>query len=250
MNIKNLVIICVMVSANFIFFFLGGYHTLFPIIFIIGLVGASVLSGWTSLHMKTKDLLVFMVIATIIATIDEYAHTSVGTLTYFDHAVPSPLTVFGWGLFMLLILTISRRIMQIQLFNIDNAKKIQTLPVLTSILLISISFVLQGYLTILNWLMVLVYLILSLASLYYSYNHSLKWNLSLMITSLIIGFTMEYAGAFEGLWTFHFIEPVSLFIVFSWPLRIWTVLAFCFVFNVELTQQKDQRALKDHAHVK
>jgi len=210
--------------------------------FLVGLVGASALSAWAAIGMGTKDLVSFIAMATLVAAIDEYAHTSVGTLTYFDHAVPSPLTVFGWSLFMILILTIARFMMKIPLLDMRNKKMLRILPVFASLILISTMVVLQGYVSIFNWVLVLVYVMLGLASFYYTYKHSLKWNLSLMISSLAFGLSMEFTGAWEGLWTFRYMEPVSLFIVFSWPLRVWTVNAFCLLFNVDLSKNMPKRA--------
>ena len=237
MNTKNLVIIFVMILANLISFFLGGYYTLLPIMFLVGLVGASILSAWTVIGMETKDLVPFIAMATLVATIDEYAHTSAGTLTYFDNAAPSPLTVFGWSLFMILILTITKLMMKIHLLDLQNKKTPRILPVLISLILISTMVVLQGYVSVFNWVLVLVYVMLGLASFYYSYEHPLNWNLSLMTSSLAFGFYMEFTGALEGLWTFRFMEPVSLFIVFSWPLRTWAVNAFCLLFNVDFSKK-------------
>lgn len=219
--------------ANLISFFWGGYHTLLPIMFLVGLVGASILSAWAVIGMETKDLVSFITMATLVATVDEYAHTSAGTLTYFDNSTPSPLTVFGWSLFMILILTITRLMMKIHLLDLQNKKMLRILPALVPLILIPTMVVLQGYVSVFNWVLVLAYVMLALASFYYTYQHSLKWNLSLMISSLAFGFYMEFTGALEGLWTFRFMEPVSLFIVFSWPLRIWTVNALCLLFNVD-----------------
>lgn len=226
--------------ANLAFFFLGGYYTLMPILFLAGLVGASIFDAWAVIGMETKHLVSFVAMATFVATMDEYAHTSSWTLTYFDKATPSPLTVFGWSLFMILILIIARLVMKIHLIDIQDKRMLRVLPVIVSLILISTMVVLQGYVSVFNWLLVLAYAMLGLASLYYTYKHSLKWNLSLMISSLAFGSYMEFTGALEGLWTFRFMEPVSLFIVFSWPLRTWAVNALCLLLNVDLA--------KNHVH--
>lgn len=237
MNIKNLTIIFLVILANVISFFWGGYHTLLSILFPVGLIVASIVSIWIAIRIETKDLLSLVVIATIIATIDEYIHTSAGTLTYFDRAVPSPLTVFGWSLFMILILATSQLVMKIRFLELQNKKISRILPVFASLFLISTFVVLQGYANIFDWKLVLLYAMLGLASFYYTHRHSLKWNLSLMISSLIFGFSMELIGPIEGLWSFRFMEPVSIFIVFSWPLRVWTVNAFCFLLRVDFSKK-------------
>lgn len=236
MNTKNLVVIFVVISANLIAFFWGGYNTLSPVMFLAGLMGATLLSAWTAIRMETKSLVSFVAATILVASMDEYAHTSVGTLTYFDHAIPSPLTVLAWSLLMMFILTTTRLMMKFHLLSIIDWKMLRTLPALASIVLVSTSVVRQGYVHIFKWTLVLVYVTLGLASLYYSNRYSLKWNLLLMISSLTLGFFTEFTGALEGLWTFRYAEPVSLFIVFSWPLRFWAVGALCLLFNVDLSK--------------
>ncbi len=242
-NTLSLAAICIVILANWISFFWGGYHTLLPTLFIIGLLGTSIVSGWVAVGMKIRDLTILLVVATLLAFADEYAHTSAGTLTYFDRAIPSPLTVFGWSPFMILLLAVTRTMTKIRSIYIRDQIRLRTLPVLASFILILTVAVLQGYVSIFNWTLALVYFVLGVASLYYTYMHSLKWNLLLMITSLVLGFSMEFSGRGEGLWTFHFMEPVSLLILFSWPLRIWTVSALCFLSDVDLSEKPFRTAL-------
>ena len=234
-NAKNLAVISVVVLANFAYFFIGRYYTLLPFLFVVGLVGTSIVSAWAAIGMETRSLVSLVAMATLVAFIDEYAHTSAGTLTYFDGAVPSPLTVLGWSLFMILLVTVAKFMMKMRLFDIQNYRKLRTLPAIVSLILVSTVAVVQEYVTIFNWVLVLVYAFLGVVTLYYTHGHSLKWNTLLMITSLIFGLLMEFAGRQEGLWTFRFMEPVSLLILFSWPLRIWTVNALCLFFNVDFT---------------
>ena len=234
-NIRNLFIISVVVLANFISFFIGGYHTLLPFFFLVGLIGTSVFGAWVANGVGTMDLVIFIVIATIVAAIDEFAHTSVGTLTYFDNGVPSLLTVFGWSLFMMLLVTLTKFLMRFRIFDVKDQRMLRVSPVIVSLILVSIAALVQGYFTSFDWVLFLVYVLLGFASLYYTYRNPLKWNILLMITSLIFGFIMEFMGRWEGLWTFRFMEPVSLLILFSWPLRLWTVNALSLLLNVDLS---------------
>lgn len=236
-NMKNLFVISVVVLANFISFFIGGYHTLLPTFFLVGLIGTSVIGAWVANGIGTMDLVIFIIIATIVAAIDEYAHTSVGTLTYFDNGVPSLLTVFGWSLFIMLLVTLSKFLMRFRIFDIKDQRILRISPVIVSLILVSIVAVVQEYFISFDWLLFLVYVMLGSASLYYTYRNPLKWNILLMITSLLFGFLMEFMGRWEGLWTFRFMEPVSLLILFSWPLRIWTVNSFCLFFDVDFSRR-------------
>ena len=241
-NKKNLLIITVLVLINLVAFLWGEYHTLIPIFYIAGFIGISIISFLVGNTLETKDLAALAISATLLSFVDEYAHTSVGNLTYFDQAVPSPLTVFGWSVFMISLVGVTRFIVNIRSLQIEDNKKLRILPVIISLILVLAVTVLQDYLSIINWVLVLVYLFLFAASFYYTYGHPLKWNLFLMITSLILGFCMEYVGGLEGLWAFRFQDPISLLLLFSWPLRIWTVNALCLAFGVDFSKNFEKRA--------
>lgn len=236
MNLKNLLIVFVLISATLIAFFLGGYHTLVPFLFLGGLAFASAVCIWAALRMKTRDLLVLTLVTIAMATIDEYAHTSAKTFTYFDYGVPSPLTVFGWGLFIIVILMVAKSLNKMIELKTGESGALRVLPALVSITLLIVSVVIQGYLTVISWLLSLIYIIMGITSLYYSYNHSLGWNVSTMISSLVVGALMEFVGALEGLWFFHFMEPLSLFMAFTWTLRTWTILAICSLLDVDFVK--------------
>jgi len=242
-NKKNVVVIAVLVCINFAAFFWGGYYTLMPIFYLAGFIGISVISFVLGNKLETKDLIVLAVSATLLSFVDEYAHTSVGNLTYFDQAIPSPLTVFGWSLFMISIVCITKLIVNIPSLQIKDNSKLRTLPVILSLILVIAVIVLQNYSGVFNWLLVLVYLFLFAASFYYTYGHPVKWNLFLMIISLILGLSMEYVGGLEGLWAFRFQYPISFLILFSWPLRVWTVNAICFAFEVDFSKNYEKRKI-------
>jgi len=91
----------------------------------------------------------------------------------------------------------------------------------------------QGYIYAFNWLIILIYVLLFAASFIYTSVHTLKWNFMFMISSLVFGLSFEYLGNWQGLWTFGFNEPISLLILLSWPIRIWTVSLFCCLLGVD-----------------
>ncbi len=241
LNPKNLIVILVIVLANALAFIGGGYYSLTPVIFIAGFTAICAISAWASLSWKTNDLVVLAVAATLLALVDEYAHTSVGTLTYFDKAVPSPLTVFGWSVFMIFLVGANKAILKVNWLQLEDHKNLRTVPVFALLALILASIVLQGYLNVFNTAIILVYLLLFAASFYYTHNHPLKWNLTMIAISLAFGLSMEYLGGMEGLWAFRFQDPVSLLILFSWPLRLFTVCALCSVVGVEFVNSQEKR---------
>ena len=244
-NIKNLLVILVLITANIIAFFWGGYQTLTPILYIGGFAVICIIDAWMSNGWHTKDLATLVLAATLLSFLDEYAHTSIGTLTYFDHIAPSPLTVFGWSVFMIFLVGASRLIVNMSWLKTENHGKLGTIPVVVTLLLILAVIAIQDFLSIFDWVAVLLYLLLFVTSFYYTSNHSLRWNLLLMVMSLVFGFGMEFLGRMEGLWVFRFQNPVSLLILFSWPLRVWAVNALCYIVGVDFSNHSRKSPVGD-----
>ncbi len=222
-----------LLSATVIAFFWGGYHTLVPVLFILGLIAVSTICAWAALSMETRDLVVLTVVSLTTAVIDEYAHTSAGAFTYFDGMTPSLLTVFGWGLFILGILTVAQFLYEKIPLEAMDSDTLRSVPALISMALLIACAWIQGYFPVFTVLLVLVYTVLGLASLYYTSLHPLGWNAWVMAVGLAVGALMEFLGAMEGLWVYHFGEPLPLFMAFTWVLRTWTILAVSSLLDVE-----------------
>jgi hypothetical protein len=233
-NYRNLLIVLALLSATTVSFFWGGYHTLMPFMFVTGLVLVSSISLWSSLYMETRSIVILSLVAMVISAVDEYSHTSSGAFSYFDGMTPSPLTVFGWSLLVLGIISIARILYQkIPLDDLDS-RVLRTLLVLIPVLLLIASAWAQGYLRFFDPLLIFVYFILSMASLYYSYSHRFGWSLWVVTSSLILSALMEYLGGIEGLWVYQFNEPMAYFIVFTWTLRVLTILAVSSLLGIEI----------------
>jgi hypothetical protein len=172
----------------------------------------------------------------VLAVVDEYAHTSSGAFSYFDRMTPSPLAVFGWSLFTLGIIVIAQFLVQrVPLVGLDGGTSRSLLVLILAFLLI-VCVSAQGYLRFFDFLMVSVYVLLFTASFYYSYSHQFGWCMWVVISSMVFGAIMEYLGGVEGLWVYKFDEPMAFFIVFTWTLRILTILAVSSLLGVEIQE--------------
>jgi hypothetical protein len=175
-------------------------------------------------------------VTTGLSAVDEYVHTSSGAFSYFDGLTPSPFTVFGWSILVLCILAIAQFLYQrVPLTGLEGRAS-RILLVLTAVFFLFISAWFQEYLRFFDSSMILVYIFLSTASLLYSYSHRFGWSLWVVASSLILGAFMEYLGGIEGLWVYHFNEPMAFFIVFTWTLRVLTVLAVSSLLGVEIQE--------------
>jgi len=232
MNTKNTLIILAFTLATLLAVIIGGYLSLGPYMFLAGLAAAIGLSLWAAQSMDTRDLLILTVLTTVVAFLDEWTHTSSGAFNYYDGLTPSPLTVFGWSLFILGILTVSKIIMsRVNLESLDSGF-LRMLPLLFSVVCIVVSVMAQDYLSVFNWTMILLYLLHTALSLIYTRDRVFSWNLWVMITSIVFGGVMEVMGAIEGMWIYQE-GLVPIFMVFTWALRTWTILTICSIFNVD-----------------
>ncbi len=239
MNAKNLFVVGWVITAITAAFLILEYYTLAPYIFIVGLAGAAFVGLWRANRMKTHDLVILVVISIIVAFFDEFAHTSSGVLTYFDLNIPSLLTVMGWSLFILVIITVTEYISRTPLMkqlNKFDKPEFKILPALIAIIATIILIWAQGYLGVFDPFLTGVYVTLGLVSLYYSQLRSVGWNLSILISSVLIGGAMEFLGGIEGMWWYFYLEPMAWFMVFTWALRTWTILTCCSFLGVKLKE--------------
>ena len=234
MRLTNTLIASTLIAANVLAFLWGGYHTLTPILFTSGLALASAIYIWTATRMESRNLAILTATSIAIAYIDEYAHTTAGAFTYYDSMKPSPLAVLGWGLLIPAILTIAQFLQEKLPMERMGSGTPRTTPTIISIVLLIICALTQGYLPVLSLTLAQVYILLSVASLYYTSRHPLGGNAWVMAASLVVSALMESIGTMEGMWTFRFNELLPLFIAFTWALRTWTVLAFSSLLGVEM----------------
>lgn len=233
MNTKNLAVILVLVSISLVGFFLGKYHERAGIFFIVNYLAVMAIAAWAAVGMKTRDVVLLIVSSFIIGGIVEHTMTSEKLWTYFGGGYSLLFAVSGWSFLMLLILSIAKYLSKFIRLMVNDSYTLRILPVLGGIILMMLFMRLGGYFEVISWQVVLVYSAMTIASLYYSYKHSLGWGISLMISSLIIGGYMEVLGSLGGLWHFHFSEILPPFLVFAWTLNTWTVHTLCLAFGVD-----------------
>lgn len=247
MNPKNLFIVGWIITAIAASFLILEYYTLSPIFFLIGLAGAAFIGLWRANRMKTRDLVFLVGFSIIIALLDEFAHTSSGILIYFDLNTPSLLTVMGWPLFILVILTVSEYLSRTTVLRqLDKMEGkwhgtslvvfMRAFPAILAIIMIVGVAYAQGYLSLFSPLLAATYVALGLISLYYTQLRSGGWNLSILISSVAIGGAMELLGGLEGLWWYFYLEPMAWFMMFTWALRTWAILTCCHLVGVSFKE--------------
>jgi len=233
MNTKNSLMILLVSLAILVAFLYGNYLSLSPYMFMLGLVAAIGVSLWASQEMSARDLILLILITTITALIDEWIHTSAEVFAYYDQLKPSPLTVFGWSLFILCIITVAKRINARFPLSMWDRPLFHIIPLGVSMISTILFAWQQGYADVFNPLMIFLYITHFALSLLYTRSRPFSWNLWIMITSMLFGGLMEYMGALEGMWIYSHGQLVPLFMFFTWAHRTWTILAISTMFNLE-----------------
>jgi len=236
---RNLFVIGWLVTAMAVVLLIYGYISLVPILFICGIALAAVMAGWIAYKIDTKALVIFVILSLVIGYFDEYAHTSSGILTYYDLQTPSFLTVIGWPLFILMIIAFAELVMTRVKppDNLDN-KYTRLVIGLVPVILIPILAIIQGYAGLFDWVLIVVYIVLGVLSLYFVMSESYGRNLMLLIGAVLIGGFMEYLGALEGLWWYSPDAPLAFFMAFTWVIRTWAILGILTLFKVRTSESR------------
>lgn len=236
---RNLFVIGWLVTAIAVVLLIYGYIALLPTLFICGLALAAIMAGWLAYKIDTKALIIFVIVSLVIGYFDEYAHTSSGILTYFDGMTPSFLTVLGWPIFILMIIAFTELVMTRVKppDNLDN-KYTRLVIGLVPIIIIPILAIVQGYAGLFDWVLIVVYIVLGVFSLYFVMSESYGRNMIMLIGAVLIGGFMEYLGAFEGLWWYVSDDPLAFFMAFTWVLRTWAILGILSLLKVRTSESR------------
>jgi Ca2+/Na+ antiporter len=92
----------------------------------------------------------------------------------------------------------------------------------------------EGYMAISNPNVLLMYAVMVILGLFYSWKHSIEWNTSLVVVSIAVGGYMELLGSMAGYWAYHFNEPLAMFFVLSWAMNTMAVHGLAFVLGIDL----------------
>ena len=224
MKTRNLLIVSSILVATLSAFIWGGYHVLMPTKFLAGLALASSTCLWATQWVEERELLIQSSVTLLIAWVDEYVHTTAHVFQYLDGLEPSPFSVFGWGLLVLGITTVSK-LLRGRFGFMKGEKYVRLVPVVVVTSALILSAWIQGYLLMNNLSLTAMYTLFVTSSAVYCYRHPLDWVVSLMLCGVGFGGLMELIGGVEGMWTYSLSWPFGLFIAFTWALRVWTILA-------------------------
>jgi hypothetical protein len=243
---RNNIILTIFVAlASIVGFYLDGYLWRSTLLFELSFLAAIAISIVAAVRMKTKHLASLLLSTAVVSAVVEHTNASAGLLAYTGSTDVSLFIVSGWMLIMIVILQISDLAMR-WLLALGIFRKLQSwnnMPFILALILFAMFMKSEGYLAIAGRDVLAMYAIMVVIGLLYSMKHSVEWNASLMIASIVVGGYMELVGSLAGFWQYDFKEPLAVFIVLSWTLNSWAVHGLTYLMGIDLGAHKERSLL-------
>ena len=58
---------------------------------------------------------------------------------------------------------------------------------------------------------------------------------------------MELIGSLAGLWHYHFMEPLAISFVLTWPINTWAIHGLIYLMGIDLGRYKERYLLPKRA---
>jgi uncharacterized protein (DUF362 family) len=226
-----------------------GYVRHSSLIFELSYLVAIIVALVAAVRMKTKNLAALLLISALVSVIVEHTNISSGLLAYAGSSDVSLFVVSGWMLMMVVILQLSDLLMKwfpgLGIFK--NMQGWNNLPFILTFMIFALFFYWEGYLAIAGREVLGMYAVMAVIGLIYSWRHSIEWNVSITVVGLAIGGYMELLGSLAGFWQYHFIEPLAISFVLTWPINAWAIHGLIYLMGIDLGAYEERYLLPKRA---
>ncbi|NOQ48105.1 MAG: hypothetical protein GQ576_03030 [Methanococcoides sp.] len=234
----NLLFVSVIVALSFYFFVMEGFLEGSGFFLKSSYLASIVVALMLATRLRTKELVSLTVSAMIIAAIVETVGPTVGTWQYIGDMKPPLYSVFTWPLVMIGILGFAH------IFN-DLVAKLNLIYGYEKNRIVRLLPVVVTYLSIVYFLfeeafydptILIMYSIMAIFGIGFSYFHKFEYNLSLMVVGAVIGGLTEGIGHFYGLYIYSPTNLLPLFLCLGWGLNTWIIQTLPYLFRIDLAK--------------
>ena len=231
---KSLLVPIIIAGASILSFLWGGYVSqatpLYTAIYLVSLG----LAIWFSAKLPAKGLIIFAISSFAIAVAVEPTMTAVGLWKYaFSGDLALLYPIFSYSVLLLLMLLLAKVLDEILKRYRERIVSMVLVPIAVAALSIVLMQV-EGYLALLSLRAILIYSLLLLLSLYYVIHQPSRWNIALLLSSIITAASMEASGSISGLWMYPFSTVIPLFLPVAWALNVWAVHGLSLILGADL----------------
>ena len=245
----NIAIVLLVALASVVGYYSDGYIRHSSLIFELSYLVAIIVALVAAARMKTKNLVALLLSTAVVSVIVEHTNTSAGLFAYTGSLDVSLFVVSGWMLMMVVILQLSDLSMKWlpRLGIFKNMQNWSILPYVLTCIVFALFFYWEGYLAIAGREVLIMYAVMAVIGLIYSWRHSIEWNASILVISLVVGGYMELIGSLAGLWHYHFMEPLAISFVLTWPINTWAIHGLIYLIGIDLGKYKERYLLPKRA---
>ena len=241
----NIAMVLLMALASVAGYYTEGYVRHSSLIFELSYLVAIMVALVAAVRMKTKNLAALLLSAALVSAVVEHTNLSSGLFSYAGSLDVSLFVVSGWMLMMVVILQLSDLLMKwlpgLGIFK--NMQGWNSLPFVLTCAIFALFFYWEGYLAIAGRWVLYMYAVMSVIGLIYAWRHSIEWNSSIMVVSLVVGGYMELLGSLAGFWQYHFMEPLAISFVLTWPINAWAIHGLIYLMGIDLGASKERYLL-------
>lgn len=245
----NVSMVLLMALASLVGYYSEGYIWHSSLIFELSYLAAIVVALVAAFRIRTKNLATLLLSSALVSAIVEHTNISSGLLAYAGSPDVSLFIVSGWMLLMVVILQLSDLSMKWlpDLGIFKNMRGWNSLPFVLTCMIFAFFFYWEGYLAIAGRGVLGMYAVMAVIGLIYAWKHSIEWNSSIMVVSLAVGGYMELLGSLAGFWHYHFMEPLAISFVLTWPINTWAIhgLTYLIQFDLRNNTERPQQFPKD-----
>lgn len=235
---RNVLFVSAIVALSFYFFvtegFLDGSGFFLKASYLASIAVALMLAT----RLRTSELVSIVISAAIIGAIVETIGPTVGSWQYIGDLKPPLYSVFTWPLIMIGILGLVHiskdLIAKLNLVTKYEHKKIVRLipVVITYLSIVYFLFEEMFY----DPTILLMYSVMAIFGIGFSYFHKFEYNLSIMVVGLVIGMMTEGIGHYYGLYIYSPINLLPLFLCLGWALNTWIVQTLPYLLRIDLAK--------------
>jgi uncharacterized protein (DUF362 family) len=244
-RVTNIALVGLVALGCAIGYYWDGYIWHSSLLFELSYLMAIVVAALAAARMKTMHMIALLAISALVCYVVEHTNISAGLLNYTGSADVSLFTISGWIVMMVVILQLSDFLAGwlkgLAIFKEIRSWKV--LPFALTLIIFALFFYWEGYLAIADSDVLVMYTVMAFIGIFYSWKHSIEWNASLVVVSVVVGGFMELIGSMAGYWHYHFQETLAVFFVLSWAMNTMAVHGLAYLVGIDLGASEDRRLL-------
>lgn len=219
----NLIFLSVLVVLSLYGFVSGGYLNKSSFYFSLAYLTSILFAAIFATKMKNKQFIIISLASIIVSFILENYAVRAGMWHYINSPDLPVFSMFSTPILVINIIGFSDFLRKGFDYVKLNGSKLKIIPFMFVILGFILFLNFENYVAVLSPEIIAVYSAFMILGLFHNLKKTLDWNLAVASVSIGCGFITEFLGAYSGLWSYAYYEPMPIFLILGWALNVWAV---------------------------